>query len=253
MCKRCFFSLASLLLIAGSSFAQSLVNEAENFTAYDDPTSEFFPGNLFELRPPHVRKSSLAENSSHPRSIRSFPFFEPPPPAPPQSSVILRDIDDLAVVYPVSNGAFSSLGSYRVERLDIQGNRIVLDVFTVPLDVVGNAVVAANEAGFFVGSLEAGDYEFELRLWSIPGEYRNEFDADNFDPSDYLAPTYAPTPIDELIDLNRVTGTLEPLNPATVIVPFRVLAVPEATTFGMTALSLLVLVTWRRLCGHLTR
>lgn len=207
--------------------------------------NQFFPGNIFELRPPHIRKSLSHETTSAPRSTTYFPFFEAPPAITPQQSVILREGDPLTAVYPVSSGSSHSGGSYETDRLVMSDNRLVLDVFTIPSDFVGHAFVSPHESGRFIGTLDQGDYQFELRRWYIPREYREQFDPATFDPVDYLVPVFqqAGQPGDGPLAFENYT--LQPISPWVTIVPFTVYAIPEPSSMLLAA-AIIPIVASRR-------
>jgi hypothetical protein len=131
---------------------------------------EFFPGNIFELRPPHVRVSEGAESSTNPRGGQWFGYFEAPPAIPPQSEVQLTEDDLLTMVYPASGGSFYSGGSTLLDRLQIDGSQLELDVFRFfnPFGPFGDTLVPPRENSLFIGQLSAGEYTVNIRNWYLP-------------------------------------------------------------------------------------
>ncbi len=151
---------------------------------------EFFPGDIFELRPPHVRISLLSETADSPRSYRSFPFFEAPPAIPPQNEVRLTDQDSLTLVYPTTAGSFSSGGTSLSDRLRIHGQDLDLDLFHISVPSFGSAVIPASESGQLVGRLSAGEYTVYVRNWYLPYDVLPDFDPEAFEPPmSFITPT----------------------------------------------------------------
>lgn len=200
--------------------------------ANDDP----FPGNIFALRPPHIRLSEPGESAANPRGGRSFPYYIAPPAIPLQDEVRLTDQDSLTLVYPSSGGSYSSGGSTKYDRLRIVGHQLQLDIFNILIPFGGDAFVPQGERALFVGQLPAGEFEVVIREWSLPPEepiwrmsHWPDFDPEAFEPPDnylvYIPPAVPPSGI-----YATFTPPTEPGDLA-VMVPsgfhFTVLAVPE--------------------------
>jgi len=95
--------------------------------------AEFFPGNIFELRPPRVRTATVLESADTPENRQYFAFQEPPPQSTPQESIHLSDADLLSAVFPVGGGSFSSGEvAYVVAGLGIDEFNITLDYHSFP-------------------------------------------------------------------------------------------------------------------------
>ena len=151
---------------------------------------EFFPGNIFELRPPHVRISDLGEGATNPHSIQSFPFFVAPPAIAPQADVRLTDNDLLTLVYPSNGGSFSSGGSALFDRLQVNGLAVELDLFHIALLFSGDTIVPAQETGIFIGRMAAGEYQVNIRNWYLPSTALPSFDPQAFiPPANVIEPT----------------------------------------------------------------
>jgi hypothetical protein len=196
---------------------------------------EFFPGNIFELRPPHVRISEATENSANPRGGQWFGYFEAPPAIPPQSEVWLTEEDLLSLVYPASGGSFSSGGSSLFDRLRIGGSQLELDLFHFfnPFGPFGNALVPPRENSIFAGQLTAGEYGVNIRNWYLPPDSLSGFDPEAFEP-----PSNAVMLTDQIFAL--------PLNrddpPVFFESSFRfvVQAVPETSTLTLAVIGVLI-------------
>ncbi len=133
--------------------------------------AEFFPGNLFELRPPRVRVATPQETADTPERRQSFAIQESPPASPAQESNYLTDADQLAAVFPVSGGSFSSGGGRsEVGGMSVEGNMVTVDNYNFRdfFGPIGATLVAPWEQSVFVGALPAGDYIFNLRVFIIP-------------------------------------------------------------------------------------
>jgi hypothetical protein len=209
----------------------------------DDP----FPGNIFELRPPHVRLSEPGESASHPRGGQTFPFDQLPPAVPPQDEVILTERDSLTLVYPSEGGRYSS-GEFELrDRLRIDGNELALDIFQIPIFFSGDALVPPAESGIFLGQLPAGEYNVSIRHWYLPPAVFPwldpgtipEFDPETFEPPANTI-TFVPPPIPPTGVYATFQPPYAPGDPP-VVVPssfqFTVFAVPEPGTFAATVLA----------------
>jgi hypothetical protein len=148
---------------------------------------KLFAGNIFELRPPHVRISEPNETASNPRG--SYAFGEPVPAIPPQSEVRLTEEDSLSLVYPASGGSSHSGGSSLFDRLRINGYQLELDLFHFlhPFGPIGWAFIPPHENSLFIGQLLPGDYHVNIRSWYLPP-------TPNFDPETFQPPANAITP-----------------------------------------------------------
>jgi hypothetical protein len=145
---------------------------------------EFFPGNIFELRPPHVRVSEGTESFTNPRGGQWFGYMEAPPAIPAQNDIRLTDEDMLSLVYPASNGSFYSGGSVLLDRLRVNGAELELDVFhfTSLFGPIGNALVPPRENSLFIGRLSAGEHTVNTRNWYLPWDTLSHFDPEKFEP-----------------------------------------------------------------------
>jgi hypothetical protein len=191
-----------------------------------------FPGNISELRPPHIRTSRPDKSTVHPRSHLWFPFFESPPAIPPQSEVFLTDHDLLTLVYPALGGSYSSGEVILRDHLRIAGNQLELEIFHIPTGFSGDALVPPLESGFFLGQLPAGEYNVAIRKWYLPPGM-----APGFDPETFVPPANAISYVPPPIPITGVHVTFQPpfsVDDPPIVVhssfQFAVLAVPEPTT-----------------------
>jgi hypothetical protein len=219
----------SAILLAGRSCVGQIIDASEliNIEGEFPDFSEhyrFFPGNIYELRPMHVRLSDPTESAASPRSKLHFPFFEAPPPTPSQGEIRLTDRDELTLVYPSHPGSFHSGGSKKYDRLIVNDSEIVLDLITVPLGGYGSTVVPQRENGLFMGRLAPGVYEVTTRDWALPPEFFPGFDPETFEPS----------------------PDTEPLSVNVSVFQFTVIAVPEPSSLTLMLAVLVVLIRWSR-------
>ena len=202
-----------------------------------------FPGDIFALRPPHVRVSEPGESAVKPRGGRYFPYYVVPPAIPAQEEVRLTNQDQLTLVYPSSGGSYSSGGSVRRDRLRIDGRQLLLDIFHIPISFSGDALVPPAESAIFLGQLGAGEYDVAIRTWYLPpavlpwldpGIPLPDFDPETFEPPEnvivYVPPAVPPSGI-----YATFSPPFLPWDPP-VVVPssfrFTVLAVPEPSLFS---------------------
>jgi len=137
----------------------------------------FFPGNIFELRPPRVQAADPHGPANTLENRQYFAFEEQPPRSTPQEDIYLTDSDLLFAVFPVSNGSFSSGESaYVFAGLTIVDFNITLDYYRFPTLFSGDALVAPWEQSVFIGTLPVGEYTFNLRRWFLKYEDRSGFD-----------------------------------------------------------------------------
>ena len=199
---------------------------------------EFFPGNIFELRPPHVRLSEETENSANPRGGQSFGYFEAPPAIPPQSEVRLTEEDSLSLVYPAHGGSFFSGGSALLDRLRVNGTQLNLDLFhfTNSTDPLGNTLVPPAENSLFIGQLSAGEYKVNIRDWYLPWDILSGFDPATFEP-----PSNAVMPSGQIFSTPLSSDDLPTFTESSF--QFLVLSVPEASTLGLAVIALLAFTT----------
>lgn len=188
---------------------------------------EFFPGNISELRPPHVRVSEGAESAANPRGGRSFDFFTAPPAIPPQSEVRLTEVDLLSLVYPAESGSFHSGGSALRDRLRIEDRQIELELFHFfnPFGPIGNALIPPSERSLFIGKLPAGDYQVNIRNWNFPWDTLL-----GFDPETFVPPANAIKADSQIIALPQ--GNEAPIYSESSF-HFLVIAVPESTSLAL--------------------
>jgi hypothetical protein len=199
----------------------------------------FFPGNIFELRPPHVRVSEAGESAANPRGRQSFDFFEAPPAIPPQSDVRLTEQDTLSLVYPAHGGSFHSGGSSLFDRLRINVSQLELDLFHFfnPFGPVGHTLVPPRENSLFIGRLSPGEYQVNIRDWYLPP-------TPSFDPETFEPPADAITPDGSVFATPISSGDLPVLIESSF--HFRVLTIPEASTLTLMVIAFLVLKGWAR-------
>jgi hypothetical protein len=229
----------------------SIAASTAAFANNDDP----FPGDIFALRPPHIRLSEPGESAADPRGGRSFPYNIAPPAIPPQDEVRLTDQDPLTLVYPSSGGSYSSGGSTKYDRLRIEGHQLQLDIFNIPIPFGGNAFVPQGEKALFVGQLPAGEYDVVIRKWSLPPEepiWRMsrwpDFDPEAFEPPDdylvYIPPAVPPSGIYATFSPPTDPGDLAVMVPSSF--RFTVSAVPEPSVLrGLVAATLCLGMCWR--------
>jgi hypothetical protein len=200
---------------------------------------QYFPGNIFELRPPHVRISEASESAANPRGHKSFDFFEAPPEIPPQSDVRLSEQDSLSLVYPAHGGSFHSGGSSLFDRLRIDALQLELDLFHFlnPFGPVGHTLVPPRENSLFIGRLSPGGYQVNIRNWYLPPIL-------GFDPETFVPPANAITPTDPIF-ATPISSDDPPILIETSF-HFRVLAIPEASTLSLIVIAFFVLMGWAR-------
>lgn len=208
-----------------------------------------FPGDIVELRPPHVRVSEPGETEAQPRSGQYFSFFEPPPAIAPQQEVRLTEHDLLTLVYPAERGRYSSGGYILRDRLRIEGRELVLDIFDIPISFFGDALVPPSENAIFVGQLAAGEYDVAIRNWYLPPTVLPwldpgtpiEFDPEAFEPPKNVI-IYVPPPVPPSGVYATFSRPLLPGEPP-VVVPssfqFTVIAIPEPSSLA--SLTVLIL------------
>jgi hypothetical protein len=216
---------ATLLTYCLISFAMSLPCSGQ----------EFFPGNIFELRPPHVRLSEPNESPAKPHGGRWFGYFEAPPAITPQSEVRLTEADLLSLVYPASGGSYYSGGSSLFDRLRVDGSQLELDVFRFfsLFGPIGNALVPPRENSLFIGQLRAGEYTVNIRNWYLPPDALS-----GFDPEAFVPPSNASMPPGQIFATPVNSG--DPPVFLESSFPFVVQAVPEIPTLVLAFIACLV-------------
>ena len=194
---------------------------------------EYFPGNIFESRPPHVRISEPNESPANPRGGQWFGYTEPPPEIPPQSAVRLTENDLLSIVYPARGGSFHSGGFSLFDRLRFVGSQFELDLFRFydPFGAFGATLVPPRENSIFMGQLSAGGYTVKIRNWWLPSN-------PNFDPETFEPPSNAIMPTGQIF----ATPTRSDDPPVYVesSFSFAVQPLPEGSTIAMTIYALIV-------------
>jgi hypothetical protein len=204
----------------------------------------YFPtGDIFEIRPSRVRIATPDEINGTAPLWHNFPLSEPLPASATQDSLRLTESDSLAVVLPVRNWANSDMSIYRINSIIIGEFDITLDyyIFEHPYSGSLDSFSPPSEQIVLLGTLPAGDYDFNVRRWYL--NYEDRFGFDESEIESWSAPEDGGfyTLPDRFVTDDRFTFTV------------LAVAVPEPTTMTILLFTSL-LVASRKIClRRLTR
>jgi hypothetical protein len=145
----------------------------------------YFPtGDIFEVRPSRIRIGTPDEfNGTEPLWL-NFPLSEPLPKVVPQESLVLVESDPLVLVFPARNWGNSDMSIYEVGQTKFDGFQIALDHYIFEHRGSGtlDSFSPPSEQIVLLGTLQAGDYTFNVRRWFLNYEDRLGFNEAEVEP-----------------------------------------------------------------------